>query len=320
MEVCNRIMALGAMLHFLVDGLCVCCLYMTASSLDAVTLASCILVYNVLAFTTQPLTGMLVDMAEKKNRVLWIAVVVLSLAVCLMPIISRPDNGYESMIGITIAVLLGVGNSFFHVWGGKQIVISAGNEIKRLGVYVSTGAFGLSIGFLFHSWTLLYLFWLAICILSVLVCYRSDSHISATPGAKSQAMEVSTVGSRALGLVLLIMVLVACRSYIGELFSSLVVEKDEAMILMIAIVSMSGKMAGGWIVSRFGFVNTVFSLLVIAAVCYSMNFALGGIFAINCTMPITLYWANHELKGREGLAFGLLAFALVPGYYLYALL
>jgi hypothetical protein len=43
---------------------------------------------------------------------------------------------------------------------------------------------------------------------------------------------------------------------------------------------------------------------------------LTGLFAVNCTMPVTLYWANGLLKGREGLAFGLLAAALIPGYLL----
>ena len=46
------------------------------------------------------------------------------------------------------------------------------------------------------------------------------------------------------------------------------------------------------------------------------NAELTGLFLINCTMPITLYWANALLKGYEGLAFGLLAAALIPGYLL----
>ena len=41
-----------------------------------------------------------------------------------------------------------------------------------------------------------------------------------------------------------------------------------------------------------------------------------GLFMINCTMPVTLYLANVVLKGKEGLAFGLLAAALMPGYLL----
>ena len=39
-----------------------------------------------------------------------------------------------------------------------------------------------------------------------------------------------------------------------------------------------------------------------------------GMFAVNCTMPVTLYLANVVLPDREGLAFVLLAAALIPGY------
>jgi hypothetical protein len=43
---------------------------------------------------------------------------------------------------------------------------------------------------------------------------------------------------------------------------------------------------------------------------------LAGVFLMNCTMPVTLYLANVLLPRREGLAFGLLAAALIPGYLL----
>jgi len=40
------------------------------------------------------------------------------------------------------------------------------------------------------------------------------------------------------------------------------------------------------------------------------------LFAANCTMPVTLYLTNVVLPKQEGLAFGLLAAALIPGYLL----
>ena len=42
-----------------------------------------------------------------------------------------------------------------------------------------------------------------------------------------------------------------------------------------------------------------------------------GLFTINLTMPITLHLANRVLPGKEGLAFGILAAALMPGYLLF---
>ena len=53
------------------------------------------------------------------------------------------------------------------------------------------------------------------------------------------------------------------------------------------------------------------------ALSWSLAFyLLAGIFLMNTTMPVTLYLANDVLPGREGLAFGLLAAALIPGYLL----
>jgi hypothetical protein len=84
---------------------------------------------------------------------------------------------------------------------------------------------------------------------------------------------------------------------------------------------MLGKMAGGWLVCRLGILRPMAA--VVAGVALSLLFRgdsvallLAGIFLMNTTMPVTLYLANDVLPGREGLAFGLLAAALIPGYLL----
>jgi predicted MFS family arabinose efflux permease len=94
---------------------------------------------------------------------------------------------------------------------------------------------------------------------------------------------------------------------------------------------MLGKMSGGWIARRWGIVTSFALMVVVAALCFyivtgwhgaspytgmALAVLLVGAFAVNCTMPVTLYLANAVLPGREGLAFGLLAAALIPGYLL----
>ena len=54
-------MAIAALQHFLVDALCVCCLYMLAATRPLADLLSLFILYNVLAFLTQPRTGYVVD-------------------------------------------------------------------------------------------------------------------------------------------------------------------------------------------------------------------------------------------------------------------
>ena len=90
---------------------------------QVVHLAAFILVYNVLAFVSQPITGIMTDILEQKDRMLCGAVVCLSFAVFLTMIMSYAESKQMLMIGFLVSAFLGVGNSLFHVWGGKRIVM-----------------------------------------------------------------------------------------------------------------------------------------------------------------------------------------------------
>ena len=93
------------------------------------------------------------------------------------------------------------------------------------------------------------------------------------------------------------------------------------MVLMIGALSMLGKRGGGWIARWMGIVKMIVLVLLVLAVCFFFRnqgtmVLLAALFAVNCTMPVTLYLINVVLPGKEGLAFGLLAAALIPGYLL----
>ena len=147
---------IGALLHFLVDGLCICCLYLMVCPFDATQFINCFILYNVLAFLTQPLTGYVVDRLKHKHWALLTAVLLLTLAV----------SSFLLSFFLLSSFLLGMGNSLFHVWGGQQVAVRTCNDIRSLGVFVSTGAFGLSVGAVFFSWWLLFAFLLAIVLLT----------------------------------------------------------------------------------------------------------------------------------------------------------
>ncbi len=211
-----------------------------------------------------------------------------------------------------VAVLLGAGNSLFHVWGGKQVAVGTDNDIRALGMFVSTGAFGLALGMVFFSWPLLYLFLIALCLLSVASLHYDKPATSA--GTIKSRFSMSFV----LLSVMALMAAVMIRSYIGETFST-DLPKGNTMVLLIGAFSMLGKMAGGWMARWMGIVRTLALVLLALAVCFFFRnhgtlVLLAALFAVNCTMPVTLYLANVVLPGKEGLAFGLLATALIPGY------
>lgn len=307
-----HLVGIGALLHFLVDGLCLCCLYLIAFPFSFPRLTGIFVVYNVLAFLTQPLTGLLADRMRDRHWMLLAAVVLLLTAV-MMVTFGLPFAGYLA------PVLLGLGNSLFHVWGGKQVVLKAGNDMRALGLFVSTGAFGLAVAMVFFSLSLLYFFLLALCLLAVayLKLEQNDERVG---NAVQDTPWSSRVRQSRWLLLLVVVAFVMFRSFMGESFTSAIV-KDNMVVLLIGMTAMLGKMAGGWMASRMGILVTLAAVAVVVLGCLLCRSSeryvmLTGLFAVNCTMPVTLYWANGLLKGREGLAFGLLAAALIPGYLL----
>lgn len=306
-----RMTGICSVMHLLVDGICVCCLYLMASSVTQIV--GIFITYNVLAFMTQPLTGMWADKLERKHWMLLASVLLLTLAVLATSVVMSVECWSVGMP--VVAVLLGAGNSLFHVWGGKTVAVGTGNDIRALGTFVATGAFGLSLGVVYFSWPLLYLFLLSYCLLSIASLHGDGSSSTTDP-----ADVAGFSGMFVLLSLTTIIAAVVLRSFISETFST-GLPKNSTMVLLAGALSMLGKMAGGWIARQWGIVKALVMMLLVLAACFLFRsqgtiVLLAALFAVNCTMPVTLYLANVVLPGREGLAFGLLAAALVPGYLL----
>lgn len=310
----------AAALHFCVDGLCLCCLYLATAGVSE--LLRYFVVYNVLAFLTQPLTGMLADRAKRRHWILLGSIILLILAVLETIGVVSSNSEASVFLLVVLSVLLGIGNSLFHVWGGKETAVRTGNDIRALGVFVSTGAFGLAVGSVFLSRALMFGLLLGICIMA-LAYLQIDA---AKPIDTTEIESENKVYPKLLewAVLILIMLIVAGRSFVGESFTE-VIDKTPMVVLLVGALTMTGKMAGGWLVKWMGMVASVILLVAGVIVCLvargnHIGIALAGLFMVNCTMPITLYWANEMLKGREGLAFGLLAASLIPGYLIATLL
>ena len=337
------LIGLSSVQHFLVDGLCICCMFLLAGIYgehlgaygDRVSMGA-ILLYNVLAFMSQPLTGMMADRMSARHWLLIVSSLLLTLAVACAAVIptlmtGSPNQMYDGLgewLLIGVAVLLGAGNSLFHVWGGKQTVVMTGNDIRALGVFVSTGALGLAVGLVCRSWALLYGLLLAIILVAVVYVRWDGNHGNRSLDIADLSANHESVlpfvprswltPARVWMIVILLMLFVGYRSFAGEAFSK-GITKSEMLILTIGFVSMLGKMAGGWIARWMGVLRSLAVVLAAVALCVlfrgdSVIVLLVGIFLMNCTMPVTLYLANDVLPRREGLAFGLLAAALIPGY------
>ena len=344
----SQLVGMTTMMHFLMDGMCMCCLFLLATAYgdywgaygDRLILGA-ILTYNVLAFMSQPLTGQMADRMTQRHWLLLASALLLTVAVAMASLPVKAE-----WLLILVAVGLGAGNSLFHVWGGKQTVVKMGNDMRVLGVFVSTGALGLAVGAVFGSWVLLYgllLVYMALAVAYVRwdeaddtggqaaddtggqapLCSVNCAQDGASPRV-SQSGDSSRVSSMTpvtiWTLVVALMLFVGYRSFAGEMFSQ-GITKSQSLILTIGAVAMLGKMAGGWIARYVGILKSLMVILAGVALCFLFRgrfvwVLLLGIFLMNCTMPITLYLANLLLPKREGLAFGLLAAALIPGWLL----
>ena len=334
-----QLIGITTVMHFLMDGLCMCCLFLLATAYsdywgaygDRLILGA-ILTYNVLAFMSQPLTGLMADRMTQRHWLLLSSALLLTVAVAMASLPVKAE-----WLLILVAVGLGAGNSLFHVWGGKQTVVKMGNDMRALGVFVSTGALGLAVGAVFGSWALMYGMLLAFVVMAIAyvrwdeagdtgghdtggqasLCSASCAQDGASPRVSGvAAMTPVTIWT----LVVALMLCVCYRSFAGEVLSS-GITKSQSLILIIGAVAMLGKMAGGWIARWMGILPSVMVILAGVALCFLFRsnlvwVLLLGIFLMNCTMPITLYLANLLLPKREGLAFGLLAAALIPGWLL----
>ena len=300
----------GATLHFLVDGLCACSLFLLGDRFGWHLLLGVFVTYNVLAFLTQPLTGMLADrMVVHHGLLLALSVVLLTWGVAAV----------SFCLPLAAAVLLGLGNSLFHVWGGKQVAVATHNDVRAMGVFVSTGAFGLAVGMFAHSATLLYVLLGALVI--AVGCWLLSAGGNTSAFGRNQASDHHASALSAIfswGSVLLLMGAVMLRSWLGEQYST-GMAAGGASLLAIGAVAMAGKAFGGWIARWIG---VVWTLVLVAAVLLIFHYASfivhfpSFLFLVNLTMAVTLYLANVVMPGREGLAFGLLAAALMPGYLL----
>lgn len=290
-----------SLMHFATDGLCS---YLVFSKLyvENPELSFTVFIgYNLLAFVMQSPLGMLIDKHDKPRLFLGISVasIILGYAFCKLCLVA--------------VLFIGLGNALFHVAGGKYVTDKSGNDVSHLGIFVSTGAIGLTLGQRFLSLDgLVYIFFglLVLCTLIMLFSEESEN--------KEYSEEYRAKGNGATLALLAVVAVVFVRSFVGKVVAA-DFELTQLLFLLISIATALGKAIGGIASHLFGTVPTVIASMSVAAICLMLGCSnpyvyILGIFAFNFSMPITLYYANIILKGKEGFAFGTLAAVLFPGY------
>lgn len=294
---------LYTILHFVVDGICACIIFSKLYTKDETTCLIVFFIYNFLAFLSQPFIGFLIDKYGHPK-------------IFLLGSIGMLSFGYLFNFQFVLSsIFLGIGNSFFHVCGGKDISLHTKNDIVSLGIFVSTGAIGLVLGQKCYSNGLLICFFSILFLVSILLLLSKEM----TKG-NEEVYPMECIHFKEVLFFLLLLVIVMIRSFIGKI---VIIDFDVSVPIFIGIAGAQalGKALGGVASRWLGPKKTILISIVISILCLCLGnqnpyLLCLGILMFNCSMPITLYYANQILKGKEGFAFGALAAALIPGYLL----
>ena len=291
-----------SIMHFVTDGLCAYIIFTRLYPENPQESFYVFVGYNLLAFVTQSPVGMLIDKYNRPKVFLAISITAMIL-------------GYLfSGIWLLSVIFIGMGNSLFHVAGGKYVTDKSGNDISHLGVFVSTGAIGLVLGQKYVAFSALpYIFFALLILCGAIMIFSEDGETKGYPEKYEDKFDDTYALLLVLGVVLV-------RSFVGKVVSP-DFTMSEHMPLLLSDFIAAGKAAGGICSKIFGIRKTTLISMLTAAVCLTLGAGneilfIIGIFAFNFSMPITLYLANILLKSKEGFAFGTLAAVLAPGYFL----
>ena len=292
-----------AFTHFLVDFSCAYFIY--SRFLNPSQWVLCLVLYNFCAFAMQAPLGLLCDRLNK-NAVM---AAVGCFIVALSAVFSR--------VSAAACVLAGIGNAFFHLGGGIDILNESTEKSGKLGVFVSPGAFGIYFGTMLGKTGTLPLmlpmgFLFAAAILILLSSSRRNLF------RKSANAPLSFEGFKEKNLVIAAICfffVVILRSLAGNLMAFPWKKGTWGFLFTCGVVL--GKTFGGFLADRFGTVRSGTVTLGLSAIlfCFADHPVPGilAVFLFNMTMPLTLWAIARCFPNLKGATFGLLTLALFLG-------
>ena len=292
--------------HLLVDGLCAATVFGRLGSEE--NLAALILLYNTAAFSTQCVAGLAADRLRRHVQTGSVSMLAI-VSGWLFPLPPLPR-----------VLLIGLGNSVFHVAGGSVTLEQSEGRAGTLGVFVAPGAVGLALGTLFPRLGVLFSALLVLCAVLLPVCSKGNKRETRLSAPQTLEREGNILDRKDAGntmVSLLLAAAVAVRA-VGGSAGSFPWKTGAGLSLLLTLFVFGGKTAGGFLCDRFGVRRSaILSILpasLLTAFCSAwMIPSLAGQFALNLTMPVTLWLLYQAMPDAPGFAFGLAASALWPG-------
>ncbi len=262
----------------------------------------CFLFYNLLAFGTQPVLGLVMDRMQRSRGG--------AMAGCLLMVLATIGFTQRPLLSI---VLVGLGNALFHLGAGSICLNLTAGRAAASGIFVAPGAAGLFLGTYlgqngtFESWPFILLLAILCGVMLVLPTPLIDYRREQAPGPSRWFLTV----------LLLLLVCIGMRSMVG---TGMEFPWKSAMALSVALMVfvVLGKGLGGVLADRLGWGRVAVGALAVAAPLLAFGAgaptaAIAGMFLFNLPMPVTLVATANLLPGRPAFAFGLTCLALEAG-------
>ena len=291
----KRFLTANSAAHLLVDAVCASAV-VSAAAADLLTV---FILYNTFAFSTQCVLGLLTDRYGHCR--------ILAPAACFWVALC----GALPLQATWIAVMIGLGNSLFHVSAGSTVMEISDGRAAPLGFFVAPGALGVFAGKVFPWFRTVFCILLTLTALWLLAEYRLErKQPVSVPDEEEPTREY-------LGMALLLLLAVMTRAIGGSVavISRQLMTWQNALLIFTVF---AGKSLGGIISDRIGIRKMTGISLPIAAILILItgrSFTAGtvGQFLLNLSMPVTLFLIYRCLPKAPGFSFGLAASALWPG-------
>ncbi len=297
-------------IHALVDAVTVTTTYAVLSRHHVSKEAGIfiVLMYDLIAFATQPFFGWLTDLLGRPRHVAGAGILL-----CLSGALLLPVDPYLS------AVVAGIGNALFHLGGGVVSMSVRPGEAAGPGIFVGPGTLGLAFGIFNGRFANAVPPWLLICLGTCLVIPLflphpetvSKKNFPFRPDSKALSLGVGTAAAA------LLLISILLRSLVGH-SSGHACQKTTAILFGLAAGGCFGKMCGGLLSDALGWMKVSVLALVIGGPLIALgggNPILIGIGSglFQMTMPVSLVALSSLMPGRPAFAFGLNCLFFIGG-------
>ena len=264
-----------------------------------------IILYNLLAFGLQPVAGWLAD-----RFCIHKAVAMAGMGLCAAASLVMP------LEVVSAVALAGMGNAMFHVGAGAIAVSIRPERATAPGIFVAPGAVGLGLGIWIGRGGMFSPMPFVIALALVAVATWLHSAPAVLAGSVGPSAMKARWRRRDLAVTLLLLS-VAVRSYVGFTVG-IPFRPEPAMAWALMSAAFFGKLFGGLIGDRIGWLKTAVGALLLSAPLILFNqghgaLAVVGMTLFQMTMPVTLVATVRSFPGRPAFGFGLTCLALVLG-------